>query len=87
MLFRSIDRIEGKAAGVDQPFGVSPSYEELNWTGLDFSRDQFNTVTSFDKAAWQQEMKLHSELFAQLKHHLPSELEDTRLRLERKIAA
>ena len=82
-----IDRIEGSAQGVDQPFGVSPTYEELNWTGLDFSREQFNTVTSFDKAAWQQEMKLHSELFATLKHHLPQDLEDTRLRLAQKIAA
>ena len=82
-----IDRIEGTASGTDQPFGVSPTYEELNWTGLDFSRDQFNTVTSFDRAAWQQEMKLHADLFAQLKHHLPQELEATRVRLEQKIAA
>jgi phosphoenolpyruvate carboxykinase (GTP) len=26
-----IDRIEGKAAGSDHVFGISPSYEELNW--------------------------------------------------------
>ena len=28
-----------------------PSYEDLNWTGLDFSADGFTKVTSFDKAA------------------------------------
>ena len=82
-----IDRIEGTAKGVDQPFGVSPTYEELNWTGLNFSKDQFNTVTSFDKAAWQAELKLHTELFTQLKHHLPKELEATRLQLEQRLAA
>ena len=90
-----IDRIEGASTagdyrgpkGVDQPFGVSPTYEELNWTGLNFSQDQFNTVTSFDKAAWQAELKLHTELFTQLKHHLPKELEETRLKLERRLAA
>ena len=90
-----IDRIEGAATegassgpqGVDQPFGVSPTYEELNWTGLNFSKDQFNTVTSFDKAAWQAELKLHTELFTQLKHHLPQELEATRLKLEQRLAA
>ncbi len=82
-----IDRIEGTAKGVDQPFGVSPTYEELNWTGLNFSKDQFNTVTSFDKAAWTAELKLHTELFTQLKHHLPKELEQTRLRLEQRLAA
>ena len=90
-----IDRIEGASTagdyrgpkGVDQPFGVSPTYEELNWTGLNFSQDQFNTVTSFDKAAWQAELKLHTELFTQLKHHLPKELEETRRKLERRLAA
>ena len=82
-----IDRIEGTATGVDQPFGISPTYEELNWTGLNFSQDQFNTVTSFDKAAWTAELKLHTELFTQLKHHLPKELEETRLKLEQRLAA
>ena len=32
-----VDRIEGKAQGQENAFGVSPAYEELNWTGLDFS--------------------------------------------------
>ena len=82
-----IDRIEGTATGTDQAFGISPTYEELNWTGLNFSQDQFNTVTSFDKAAWQAELKLHTELFTQLKHHLPKELEATRLKLEQRLAA
>ncbi len=80
-----IDRIEGTATGVDQPFGISPTYEELNWTGLNFSQDQFNTVTSFDKAAWQAELKLHTELFTQLKHHLPKELEATRVKLQNRL--
>ena len=82
-----IDRIEGTATGTDQAFGISPTYEELNWTGLNFSQDQFNTVTSFDKAAWKAELKLHTELFTQLKHHLPKELEATRLKLEQRLAA
>jgi phosphoenolpyruvate carboxykinase (GTP) len=82
-----IDRIEGTATGVDHPFGVSPTYDELNWTGLDFTAEQFNTVTSFDKGAWTAELKLHTELFTQLKHNLPKELEQTRLRLEQRLAA
>ena len=82
-----IDRIEGKAAGVDQPFGVSPTYEELNWTGLDFTKEQFNTVTSFDKAAWTDELKLHDELFTKLAYHLPKELSETKDKLAKAIAA
>ncbi len=32
-----IDRIEGKAGGASNAFGVSPGYQDLNWTGLDFT--------------------------------------------------
>ena len=82
-----IDRIEGKAAGTEHVFGVSPAYEELNWTGLDFSAAQFNTVTSIDKAAWQKELELHSELFKQLEYHLPRELGETKAEIEKRLAA
>jgi phosphoenolpyruvate carboxykinase (GTP) len=82
-----IDRIEQRAAGQDHVFGVSPSYEELNWTGLNFTADQFKSVTSIDKAAWQAELKLHSELFQQLSYHLPKELEETKGKIEQRLAA
>ncbi len=82
-----IDRIEGKATGVDHVFGVSPTYEELNWTGLNFTAEQFKTVTSIDKAAWTAELKLHAELFEQLKHHLPQALLDTKAQIEKRLAA
>ncbi|HEY1104400.1 MAG TPA: phosphoenolpyruvate carboxykinase (GTP), partial [Burkholderiaceae bacterium] len=82
-----IDRIEGSAKGAEHVFGVSPAYEELNWTGLDFSAEQFKTVTSIDKAAWQAELKLHEELFTQLAYHLPAELTATKADIEKRLAA
>ena len=82
-----IDRIENKAAGVDQPFGVSPTYGEINWNGLNFTEQQFNTVTSFDKAAWTDELKLHDELFTKLAYHLPQELSAAKDQLAKRIAA
>ncbi|WP_447771327.1 phosphoenolpyruvate carboxykinase (GTP) [Variovorax boronicumulans] len=83
-----IDRVEGKATeGIEHITGVSPRYEDLNWTGLDFSAEQFATVTSIDKAAWQAELKLHSELFQQLAHHLPKELPETKAAIEQRLAA
>jgi phosphoenolpyruvate carboxykinase (GTP) len=82
-----IDRIEGSAKGTEHVFGVSPSYAELNWTGLNFSAEQFKTVTHIDKAAWQQELKLHAELFEQLAHHLPAELTATKAQIEQRLAA
>jgi phosphoenolpyruvate carboxykinase (GTP) len=82
-----IDRIENQAQGAEHVFGVSPRYEDLNWTGLDFSAEQFETVTSIDKAAWQAELKLHTELFQQLAHHLPKELPATKAAIEQRLAA
>jgi phosphoenolpyruvate carboxykinase (GTP) len=82
-----IDRIEGTGKGAEHITGVSPAYEDLNWTGLDFSAEQFNTVTSIDKAAWLKELELHAELFKQLDHHLPKELGETKAAIERRLAA
>jgi phosphoenolpyruvate carboxykinase (GTP) len=44
-------------------------------------------VIGIDKAAWQQELKLHDELFAQLAYHLPAELPAAKARLEARLAA
>jgi phosphoenolpyruvate carboxykinase (GTP) len=82
-----IDRLEGKATGTETMFGTSPTYAEINWTGLNFSEAQFNSVTSIDKAAWQTELGLHTEQFAQLAYHLPKELEETKARLQERLIA
>ena len=82
-----IDRIEGSGQGEEHFTGVSPRYEDLNWTGLDFSAEQFQTITSMDKAAWRDELALHTELFQQLAHHLPQELGQTKAVLEKRLTA
>jgi phosphoenolpyruvate carboxykinase (GTP) len=82
-----IDRIEGGAKGQENVFGISPKYNELNWTGLSFSAEQFKAVTHVDKAAWVQELTLHEELFQQLAHHLPPELPATKAAIALRLAA
>mgnify|MGYP002134499921 FL=1 len=81
-----IDRLEGKAQGEQTMFGVAPTYGEINWNGIEFSTEQFKSVTSIDKAAWQAEFKLHDEHFAQLSYHLPKALLDTKAALEARLA-
>ena len=82
-----IDRIEGTAQGAENVFGISPNYNELNWTGLNFTAEQFNTVTHVDKAAWTQELTLHEALFQQLAHHLPPQLPATKAAIAKRLAA
>ena len=80
-----LERLDGKSKGQENIFGTTPSHADLNWSGLDFTAEQFNKVTSIDKAAWQDEMKLHDQLFEQLSYHLPKELVETKKALEARL--
>jgi phosphoenolpyruvate carboxykinase (GTP) len=51
-----------------------PSYEDLDWNGLDFSKEQFEAVMSIDPQLWLKEIDLHGELFEKLNDRLPKEL-------------
>ena len=80
-----VNRVEGQAAGEDHLFGVSPRYDDLRWDGLDFTREQYTSVASLDKADWQKELALHGELFKTLAHHLPAELPAIKAQIEARL--
>ncbi len=82
-----IGRAEGTAGGAENVFGVSPRYADLRWEGLAFTPAQFDSVISIDRAAWQQELTLHAELFKTLEYHLPAALPATKARIEQRLAA
>jgi phosphoenolpyruvate carboxykinase (GTP) len=82
-----IDRIEGQVKGERHVFGISPAYQELNWEGLPFTREQFDQVISIDLPAWGKEMELHHELFQQLAYRMPAELKETKAKIEQRLAA
>ncbi len=83
----ALGRVEGTASGVENVFGTSPRYADLNWQGLAFTQEQFASVIGIDRAAWQQELVLHAELFKMLEYHLPVELQATRTRMEQRLSA
>jgi phosphoenolpyruvate carboxykinase (GTP) len=82
-----LERADGTAQGVENLFGVTPRYGDLEWTGLDFTPAQFDAVASVDAAAWALEMRLHGELFEQLSQRLPQELVDVKARIESHLGA
>ncbi|CAM4095963.1 phosphoenolpyruvate carboxykinase (GTP) [Roseateles saccharophilus] len=82
-----LDRIEGSGKGGEHVFGVTPDYGDLNWQGLDFGADQFDTVTRIDAAEWHAEMKLHADLFAQLGAKVPAALLQTKAAIEARLLA
>lgn len=82
-----LDRVEGQGQGQEHVFGVSPSYADLNWTGSNFSQEQFNKIIAIDKSAWLKEIELHAELFKTLQHNLPEQLVAVKAQLAAKLAA
>ena len=82
-----IGRIEGRAQGMDHAFGISPRYEDIDWTNLGFTREQFEQVISIDDAAWRDELALHAQLFEKLRHGLPDALTRTKAGIESRLAA
>ncbi|MCA0453368.1 MAG: phosphoenolpyruvate carboxykinase (GTP) [Chloroflexi bacterium] len=69
-----VERAHGHAVAVESPLGWMPRYEDIDWTGLEFSREQFNNVMSVDREQWLQEVLSHEELFIKLYDRLPKEL-------------
>ena len=82
-----LGRVEGTSKGKETALGISPEHSDMQWTGLDFSLDQFNSVITVGQEDLKAELKLHTELFEQLAHHLPKELLDTRVKIEQRLNA
>ena len=81
-----LERVEGTAGGQDNLFGISPRYDDLSWEGLDFSRAQYESVSSLEPAAWRCELALHGTLFEQLAARLPAQLLAIRSQIEARLA-
>lgn len=69
-----VERSHGRAVSIESPIGWMPRYEDLDWRGLDFTREQFNEIMSVDRDAWVQEILSHEALFIKLYDRLPKEL-------------
>jgi phosphoenolpyruvate carboxykinase (GTP) len=80
-----VGRIEGRAQGGENAFGTTPRHGDLDWRGLTFSPSQFDQVASLDADAWKTELALHAELFQQLAHHLPAEMNATKAQIEKRF--
>ena len=69
-----VDRARGRSVAKETPIGWQPRYDDIDWTGSVFSREQFDALQTVDRAAWRAEVIGHEELFIELHDHLPKEL-------------
>ena len=69
-----VERARGINNSVESPIGWMPRYEDLDWTGLDFSKEDFNALMSFDRETLKMQTLEHEKLFLKLYDHLPKEM-------------
>jgi phosphoenolpyruvate carboxykinase (GTP) len=69
-----VDRARVRAKARETSIGWMPDYDDIYWTGLDFSAGKFNELQNFDRTAWKHEVIDHEELFIELHDHLPKEM-------------
>ena len=82
-----IDRLEGKAEGVETPVGVMPKPEELDVTGLDLTPEQVATAVAYDEEGWKKEIPMIEEWLAKFGDHLPEELKQELAGLKQRVGA
>jgi len=68
-----IGRVRGNAGAVESPIGWMPTYNDINWEGLDFSYEDFEEIMDIDREQWKQEVLGHEELFERMYDKLPKE--------------
>lgn len=67
------NRVKGKAAAVESPIGWVPRYSDMDWTGLDFSQKEFESIMTIDREVWKEELLSHEKLFSTFYNRLPKE--------------
>jgi phosphoenolpyruvate carboxykinase (GTP) len=45
-----VERVNGQVGAVESSFGLMPRYEDLDLEGLDFTKEQFETITNISRA-------------------------------------
>jgi phosphoenolpyruvate carboxykinase (GTP) len=68
-----VDRARGRITASEGTLGWMPKYEDIDWRGSSFTKEQFEKVQSADKYEWIPELASHDELFFKLYNRLPHE--------------
>ncbi|MFE9649953.1 phosphoenolpyruvate carboxykinase (GTP) [Streptomyces sp. NPDC006365] len=71
-----VDRLDGKAEGVETPIGILPAKSALDTEGLDLSESELDFLLTVDKDVWREEAALVPDHLNTFGSHTPTELWD-----------
>ena len=69
-----LKRIDGEVDAVDTPIGYVPKPEDIDLTGLDFSRETLKDILKVDNTAWKKEAEGIKEFYASIGPKVPATL-------------
>jgi phosphoenolpyruvate carboxykinase (GTP) len=73
MLKWIVEKIHGKSNAVESPIGWMPHYDDIDWAGSDFTKQQFDQIMHIDREQWKEELLAHAQLFERMYDRLPKE--------------
>jgi phosphoenolpyruvate carboxykinase (GTP) len=69
-----VERANGRAFAKESPLGWLPRYQDIDWRGLDYPKEKWDELMSFDRPRTALQTLTHEELFISLFEHLPKEM-------------